>query len=107
MSEKRLIPAAEILDESIKLTLGDLARRCEVEVHIVIEMVEEGVLEPLGGRQEEWLFHGHDLMRLHRALRLQQDLDVNLPGVALAMDLLEELDALRSRVKRLERQLTE
>ncbi len=103
MSEKRLVPIAEFLDETIELTLSDLVQRCEVETHIVIEMVEEGVLEPAGRRPEEWLFRGADLIRLHRALRLQQDLDVNLPGIALAMDLLEELDELRSRIRRLER----
>jgi chaperone modulatory protein CbpM len=28
-------------------------------------------------------------------LRLQRDLEINLPGVALALELMEELDALR------------
>jgi chaperone modulatory protein CbpM len=45
-------------------------------------------------------------MRLHRALRLQQDLEVNLPGIALTMNLLEELDELRSRIRVLERKLS-
>ncbi len=107
MSEKTLIPTVELLDESVQLTLGDLARRCKVEARIIVEMVEEGVLEPVGHRPEEWLFYGHDLMRLYRALRLQQDLEVNLPGIALAIDLLEELDELRSRVNRLERRFIE
>jgi len=103
MNEKRLIPIGEILDESIEMNLHDLAQRCEVETHIVIEMVEEGVLEPEGSRPEEWQFRGPDLIRLHRALRLQQDLEVNLPGIALAMELLEELDDLRARIRLLER----
>jgi len=103
MSEKRLIPVAEILDETIELSLNELAQRCAVETRIVIEMVEEGVLEPRGERPDEWYFRGPDLIRLHRALRLQQDLDVNLPGIALAIELLEELDDLRSRIRLLER----
>lgn len=103
MSEKRLIPVAEIIDETIELSLNELAQRCAVETHIIIEMVEEGVLEPQGEQPDEWHFSGPDLIRLHRALRLQQDLDVNLPGIALAMELLEELDELRSRIRALER----
>jgi chaperone modulatory protein CbpM len=104
MNEKRLIPIGEILDETIELTLNDMAQRCAVETRIVIEMVEEGVLEPQGRRPEEWQFRGPDLIRLRRALRLQQDLEVNLPGIALTMDLLEELDELRARLRMLERQ---
>lgn len=107
MSEKRLIPVAEVLDETIALTLNDMAKRCAVETHIIIEMVEEGVLEPQGRRPEEWQFRGPDLMRLRRALRLQRDLEVNLPGVALAIDLLDELDELRARMRVLEKQFFE
>ena len=33
--------------------------------------------------------------RARTALRLQRDLEINLPGVALALELLEELDRLR------------
>jgi len=102
MSEKRLIPVGEIIDETVELSLNDMARRCSVKTEFVIAMVYEGVLEPRGEQPEEWHFGGDDLIRLRRALRLQQDLDVNLPGVALALELLEELDELRTRLKRLE-----
>lgn len=102
MNDKRMIPVGEILDETIELSLSDLAQRCSVKTEFVVAMVYEGVLEPHGEHPDEWHFGGQDLIRLRRALRLQQDLDVNLPGVALAIELLEELDDLRARLKRLE-----
>jgi chaperone modulatory protein CbpM len=34
------------------------------------------------------------------AQRLAHDFQINPPGVALALDLLDEIDALRARVKR-------
>lgn len=107
MSEKRMIPLGEILDETIELTLTDLAQRCSVRTEIVIAMVREGVLEPQGDTPEQWYFSGYDLVRLRRAVRLQQDLDVNLAGAALAIELLEELDDLRARLRRLEQHLHE
>lgn len=103
MSNKRLIPVSEVLDETIELTLTELSQRCVCRTEFIIEMVEEGVLEPQGDRPEEWQFSGPDLVRLRRAIRLQQDLDVNLPGIALAMDLLEELEDLRARIRLMER----
>jgi chaperone modulatory protein CbpM len=42
---------------------------------------------------------------MHRAtvsLRLQRDLGVNLAGVALALQLLDEVEALRARINALE-----
>lgn len=103
MSEKRLIPIGEILDENLELSLTDLAHRGSVHIEIIIELVEEGVLEPQGRSPEQWRFTGPDLIRLRRAINLQRDLELNLPGIALAMELLDELDELRSRIRQLEK----
>lgn len=103
MSENPLIPIAEILDESLELSLKDLARRGAVHVEIIIELVQEGVLEPQGPAPDQWRFRGPDLIRLRRAINLQRDLELNLPGIALAIELLDELDLLRAKLERLER----
>ncbi len=103
MSEKRLIPIGEILDENVTLSLNELAQRGAVHIEIIVELVQEGVLEPQGEEQEQWRFTGPDLIRLRRALNLQRDLELNLPGIALALDLLDELDELRAKIERLER----
>jgi chaperone modulatory protein CbpM len=105
MSENPLIPLGEILDDNVELSLTDLAQRGSVHIEIIIELVQEGVLEPHGRSPEQWRFSGPDLLRLRRALNLQRDLELNLPGIALALDLLDELDEVRSRLNRLEKQL--
>ncbi len=107
MSEKRLIPIGEILDENLELTLSELAQRGPVHIEIIVELVQEGVLEPRGEQPEQWRFTGPDLIRLRRALNLQRDLELNLPGIALAIDLLEELDDLRAKIERMERHMLE
>ncbi len=38
-------------------------------------------------------------MRVEKARRLQNDLGVNLPGVALALQLLDRIDALELRLR--------
>ena len=105
MSENPLIPIGEILDESLELSLSDLTQRFAVRVEIIIELVQEGVLEPRGPRPEEWRFRGPDLIRLRRAINLQRDLELNLPGIALALDLLDELDELRKKIEHIERRM--
>ena len=46
-----------------------------------------------------WHFRGDTLPRARRALRLQRDLEINLAGVALAMDLMDEIDRLRRELQ--------
>ncbi len=95
---------AEMMDEFMQLTLRELCNDCQVNAEYVIELVEFGVLQPRAGRApREWVFAGEDLVRLKKAERLRRDLDVNLPGVALSLDLLEEVRELRRRVDELRR----
>jgi chaperone modulatory protein CbpM len=91
-----------ILEEQTGLSLADLCRACEAEAERIMELVHEGGLAPAGAEPGEWRFSGLHLQRARVALRLQTDLDVNLAGAALALELLDELDELRARVQRLE-----
>ena len=90
-------PAAIILDEQAQLTLAELTRACAVHAELIIELVEEGVLAPVGREPRGWRFTGAHMRRARTALRLQHDLGVNLAGAALALQLLDEVEVLRAR----------
>ena len=92
----------DLLDEEVELTLGDLCRASRLPADVVIEMVEQGMIEPQGRDPARWRFSGVSLRRVRCAQRLQRDLGVNMPGAALALDLLDELEYLRARLRRLE-----
>ncbi len=81
--------------------IAELCALCRVDSEMVSEMVNEGLLIPEGTTPETWRFSAVAIKRIQITLRLQQDLRVNLPGAALALDLLEELDELRSRLRQL------
>lgn len=91
---------AEVLDESLKLSLEEIAALCGVKRRVIIEMVQLGIIEPQGKGTRNWCFSGHDLVRIRQTLRLQRDLDISLPGAALVMDLLDELNELRAIINR-------
>ena len=90
-----------ILEEQTQLTLADLCRACAVHAERIIELVDVGVLEPLGREPARWRFGGTSLHRARMALRLQRDLDIDLAGAALALELLDEIESLRSRLRAL------
>jgi chaperone modulatory protein CbpM len=96
-----------VLDEGITVTLAELTRMCGSRGRTLQLLVTEGVLHPLGGAPEEWRFDGIEIRRARRALRLRRDLELNLAGTALALDLIDELENLRERIRLLERRLGE
>jgi chaperone modulatory protein CbpM len=91
-----------VLDERVTVTFTELTQLCGSDDEVVRLLVAEGVLHPLGVRPEDWRFSGVEIRRARRALRLQRDLELNLAGTALAIDLLEEVEALRARIQALE-----
>lgn len=96
---KKTTSRSDVIDN---LTLPDLCRFCRVEQTWLIELVNYGVLEPQGSAIEKWRFHGANIARAKKASRLNQDLGVNVEGVALVLSLLEERDAMRRRLARYE-----
>ena len=88
-----------VVEEEVHLTLVELCQASHVPEQEIQAWVIEGVLEPEGGSPQEWRFAGASLRRALTALRLSRDLDVNLAGIALALDLLDEITALRSRLE--------
>lgn len=101
MSDKPIsLETGELLDDETELTLADLCRACEVTAEQILAFVGEGLVDPLGRDPRQWRFHGIHLRRVRCALRLERDLGVNVAGAALAIDLLEELEALRAQLRR-------
>ena len=90
-----------ILEEQTELTLADLCRACAADSTLLVELVDEGVLSPIGNAPEQWRFTGAHMHRARTALTLQRDLGVNLQGAALAIELLEELARVRAQLHRL------
>lgn len=99
---KQQSPKLVVLDEE-EITLAGLTRTCRVHAEWVLELVDEGVIEPRGVREgtasPQWRFSATTIVRIEKARRLQRDLGVNLPGVALALELLDRIDALEARLR--------
>lgn len=100
MSSQPLISShtALIVEEQAELTLQEVCRVCAVQAGLIMALVEEGVIDPLGQAPEQWRFTGAHVQRVRVALRLQQDLGINPAGSALVLQLLEEVHTLRAQL---------
>ena len=86
----------------------DMERFCEeanIPATYVIEIVEHGIIEPQGRTPDAWRFEDYELVIARRAAKLRDDLQMEWEGVALALDLLEEVQQLRAENQRLKQQL--
>jgi len=92
----------DVLEEDVEMTLAELCRACQVSAETVFELVDEGVFEPMGQEPAIWHFHGINVRRVRCVQRLQNDLGVNIAGAALALELLEELEVMRERLRRID-----
>jgi len=101
MADTSHVITGHIVEEEIELTLDELGQVCGVKTEWLLTLVDEGILEPQQSGTELH-FSGICIQRVHTVRRLQQDLDVNLAGAALALELLEEIDALKARMAALD-----
>jgi chaperone modulatory protein CbpM len=85
----------------------EVSEICDVSVERVVAFVEIGVLKPEGANPDEWRFPPRSIIQARRAQRLQRDLELDLTGLALALELLEDIDDLRREIHRLRAQLAQ
>ena len=85
------------------VSLEELCRLCAVREDWIIELVEEGILEPGGTDAAAWQFSSVSITKTQIAWRLHQDLGVNQAGIAVALNLLDEKEKLRQRLNLIER----
>lgn len=95
MTKELIIVDGTVLEEETEFSLHEICRICTVAREMVQDMIDEGLISPRGSGPSHWRFTFFEIRRIRRTLRLQRDLGINLPGCALVLDLLDELEELR------------
>ncbi|HEX4885106.1 MAG TPA: chaperone modulator CbpM [Casimicrobiaceae bacterium] len=99
MDERDILLAA-LLDDA-GLTLEEFSRACAVEREWVVSHVREGLLPALDpDGPERWRFTSVHVRRAREMHRLERDFDAVPELAALVADLIEEVEALRGRLRR-------
>jgi chaperone modulatory protein CbpM len=89
----------------VQLDMAEFCEAAELSDVYVIEIVEHGILEPQGAQPGDWVFNDYELTLAKRAAKLRRDLELEWEGVALALDLLEEVQQLRAENRMLKQRL--
>lgn len=108
MTSKDRILTLEVTDtDGSTFSLREICERGDCHAEFVIKLVDYGVISPLDEVPEmrQWQFDVAALSRLRKALRLQRDLKLNLPGLAMSLELLDEVQDMRREVDRLNQRI--
>ena len=89
----------------VQLDLAEFCAADDLSDAYVFEIFEHGILEPQGGQPREWRFTDYELALAKRAAKLRRDLELEWEGVALALNLLEEVQELRAENRMLRQRL--
>lgn len=92
---KKTTPHSALVDA---MSMQELCHFCQSDETWIVELVDHGVLSPEGKSVSEWHFRGTNIARARKARRLNRDLGINTPGVAMVLDLLAERDAILRRL---------
>ncbi|MGH9938686.1 MAG: chaperone modulator CbpM [Blastocatellia bacterium] len=87
--------------EQEQLTLEGLAARTGLHPTLIERFVEYGLIEPAQRAGSQMLFDLDCVVRLRKIERLRRDLGINLPSVAVILDLLDRMNRLEQEVERL------
>ncbi|GGO83231.1 hypothetical protein GCM10011348_26500 [Marinobacterium nitratireducens] len=88
----------------IELTIEEFTQATDLSRDSLMQMVEEGILVP-GQKSGQWRFQAQLVARARRASRLHRDLGIDWSGIALALELLDELEQTRRENRRLRQRL--
>ncbi len=93
-------------DETNPVAFSQVCQRYQITNSELIELLEQGLIPEITKPSQHICFDAKMVRRIEAARRLQMDLDVNLAGVVLALELYDELERLRCEVNVLRRHVS-
>ena len=98
MSDEHIVAA--VIVEDAYFTVEQFCAVCSIEQEWIVRHVQEGLFPISGAVVSEWRFSSADLRRAQRMRALERDFEAAPELAALMADMLEEIDDLRSRLRR-------
>ncbi|MDI1352529.1 MAG: chaperone modulator CbpM [bacterium] len=95
-----------LIEETTTVSFIEVCQQYNIPESLLTEMIEHGLFSLPSTNTTHIALDQKALRRIESAIRLHRDLDVNLPGVALALDLLDEMEQMRHELNILRKHLS-
>lgn len=101
---KEIILTGIVVDNSYFFTIEEVKNKLNIADEILDEMLAYGLFEPAqDAATTNLVVDLKGLNRIEKAWHLYQDLEVNMSGAAVILELLDELNELRSQMAIMEK----
>ena len=97
------LPGLNLPEPSEYVAWAQLVELTSIEPGQVAELVELGWINPGKTASDEYLFRLKDVYRIHRLMRLVNDLEVTLDSGSIIVDLIGRVEELEKEVEELRR----
>lgn len=100
------INTAVVIQETTTFTVTEICQRCNLPYAFLKQMVEHGMFESQLDLEENFALDLVQVNRIESAFHLHNDLEINMPGIALVLELRDEIDHLQKELALLRNHLT-
>lgn len=98
MENNRVITGILMDENTDAISFTQACETYHIPEEFLIALLEHGLFDTMNRPIKQANLSLHMIKRIRSARRLQDDLGVNLEGVVLAMELLEEIDRMREEL---------
>lgn len=95
---KETLLVGVLIEETTTISFVEVCHKYNIPQELLSEMVEQGIFPDQPNKPEEIALSQKELRRIESAFRLHRDLGINLPGVALALELLEKMEKMHQEL---------
>ncbi|USQ14880.1 molecular chaperone [Legionella lytica] len=96
--DKNDILVGVIIEETKTFTYTEVCHKYNIPKQLLSEMMEHGLFSNASTELEQLKLNQKELHKIESAFRLHCDLGINLPGVVLAIELLEKIEKLNDEL---------
>ena len=87
-----------LIEEQTTTSFTEVCQKYNIPAELLQEMIEQGLFSLQSSEIEKIALNQKELRRIESAFRLHHDLGINLAGVALALDLLDEINQMHQEL---------
>lgn len=97
---------SEFISPDFHVSFEELCVSANISTDKIIDLIDYNVITPIRGKQpQEWQFNITAVRIANKAARLHRDLEIDWADVGLILNLLDDIEQLRSENAQLKQQL--
>ena len=89
-----------IIDDEQTFTITEVCQATRIDNQLLNQLVEYHIIQPINHSTDHWEFDCVSLRRIRLARNFYHDLEVNLQGIALILDMMDKIETLESKLSR-------